>query len=99
MECHRCTGVQMEDDGEWFICPCCRTRGRGRERTEARWKERAAELGMTMDEFAEHMNNRAKEFINPDPLPEEHREGMRLFVERMKAEWQPACEHDVNPWV
>lgn len=96
--CHRCPGVVMEDDGEWYRCPCCRTNTRGLARTRARWEERATEMGMTLDEYHEHMRERAKQLGDAEPPSAELLAKIEGFAKRMKEEWVPACEHDTNPW-
>lgn len=90
--CHRCD-VDMPDDGEWFICPCCRSRTRGMARQQARFEQHMAELGMNEEEYDAY----CRSFISTEPLPDDV---LTAMAARMAREWKPACEHDtVNPFV
>ena len=92
MLCHRCN-VEMVDDGEWFICPCCRIRTRGRERQQAIFEKRMAELGMNEEEYTEYCGRH----ISKEPIP---RAVLEKSLARMAARWEPACEHDTeNPFL
>lgn len=93
--CHRCPDVEMVDDGEWYRCPCCRTSTRGRQRQQARFEQRMAELGMNEEQYHEH----CMQFIDTSPLSEEKLEAIRAFARERMEDWVPACEHDTNPWV
>jgi tRNA(Ile2) C34 agmatinyltransferase TiaS len=91
--CHRC-GIEMEDDGEWFRCPCCRCSTRGRERQQARHQALMEELGMNEEEYSAHCRSR----IDTTPPSEKLMKHMEEWAKRQAEEWVPACEHDKNPW-
>ena len=79
--CNRCD-CEMPDDGEWFVCPCCRSRTRGLERQQARREAHQAELGMTEQEYAAH----CRSLISTEPLDPVV---VERAVARMVAEWRP----------
>jgi len=83
-----------EDEG-WY-CPCCRSSLRTAEMMRAGWERRAAALGMTWDEYREHMDAEAAKWVRK-PTDRDMKEA-QAFVKRMAREWKPVCVHDTNPW-
>lgn len=92
--CHRCA-LEMLDDGEWYSCPCCKTRTRGPERQEARYQAERQRLGMSEAEYRAH----CRSFLRLEPPSEEELTQIRAWAAKQAAEWKPVCEHETsNPW-
>ncbi len=95
MPCERCTGVErVLQDGAYY-CPCCKSRLKTAEMVQRQGEQRAAEMGLTLDEYSDYCAS----LIRKEPPSEAEMARLQAFARQREAEWKPACEHDTsNPW-
>lgn len=97
VECERWRWNADHPTGEWYVCPCCRSRIRTAAQIEAAASDEAQRLGLSLEDYAAQVDAKAASF---HPVSESEMRRIAARFAEMASEWEPACEHDtVNPYL